>query len=295
MKSFSAKSYESEPMGLDEFMGIAGKLVDPSRPETLELMQEPLWRLARNRTLFTSRIQHDLASWRNPERLSFYTSQSCVLAKSGDLLVRFNIWPTLPDDPRRRKVLSNLLSYYDFHDHNFSFLTANVFGPGYRTRVYEYDGRGVIGYPGEQLALQDLGMHTLDFETVLLFVGGRDIHQQLPPDSLSMSVNLMLTSAESSLINQYYFDPAAARISGYVESLSTRRVNGISFASQLGDDETVQLLSEIAASHPCDRSRAEALFELEKLRPEDDAVAQVRVELQEASPLLRVLLGSGST
>ena len=42
-------------------------------------------------------------------------------------------------------ILASLLSYYDFHDHDFSFLTTNFFGPGYATDLFSYSYEDVVG------------------------------------------------------------------------------------------------------------------------------------------------------
>jgi hypothetical protein len=292
MKTFSTSEFSREPMDINEFMDLARDRVDPNRSDTLAEMSEPLWRLARNIDYLRSKISTDLSRWSSPSALSFYSAQSCLLASESNLVVRLNIWPVLPDEPRRKKVLSAVLSYYDTHDHNFSFLTANAWGPGYRTDVYEVDPSSVVGYPGEPVSIISRGTHTLDESCVLLFEARKDIHRQLPPEALSLSVNLMLTNPASGLSNQFMFDTDRSVIDGYVESFSTKRVSGVSFAGGLGGESTVVLLRSIIRKHPCARTKVEAYRQIVKLEPEALDLAELRNELAASSSLALALLKS---
>lgn len=254
-----------QPMALDEFMELARREVEPRDSTSLIGLMEPLYRLSRDKGLLSKFVNHDLATLHKGGILHFYSPQSCQLAVEDSLTVRINLWPLLPEDPRRRGILSKVLSYYDFHDHNFSFITANYFGPGYDTIMYRYDRNRIAGYPGEYVELEPLGRHTLGENTGMFYEECSDVHQQLPPSAPSASINLMLTSPQSSLVNQHYFDPATSTIVGYVESLSSKRVNGLTFAGLLGDDQTAKLLERIINTHPCIRTRVEAAWQLQKL------------------------------
>jgi hypothetical protein len=164
----------------------------------------------------------------------------------------------LPADPRRRAILADVLSYYDYHDHNFSFITANYAGPGYETDLYCYDAARITGYPNEPVALSYQGRHTLDEHTVLLYEAGKDVHRQLPPSAPSASINLMLTPPDAGLTNQLYFDVERGVIRGYVSSWSHKRVDALAFARCWHDDQTPELLQRILESHPCSRTRVAA-------------------------------------
>ncbi|MFB9288577.1 hypothetical protein ACFFTM_09420 [Pseudoduganella plicata] len=231
--------------------------MDPRDPAALLALAEPLYGLAGDPALLQRCINHSLTHWRQGSS-HFYSSQSCHLASSGPFAIRINLWPLLPVDPRRRAILADVLSYYDYHDHNFSFITANYFGPGYETEIYSYQrGTGAI-YPGQRVDLDYRGRHTLDANTVLLYEQYRDIHMQLPPARLSASLNLMMTPPDAGLTDQFYFDIARGRVRDYVASSSHKRVNALGFARHIYDAQTLALLQEILETHPCSRTRVEA-------------------------------------
>ena len=97
----------------------------------------------------------------------------------------------------------------------------------------------------------------------MLFRSGKEIHTQIPPTEVSASINLLMTETGSALQDQYYFDRDARAISGYVESVSSKRNSLFAFAHHLGDEETDGLLQSIAREFPSARTRAcayEALF-----------------------------------
>ncbi len=244
-------------VGVEELLALAQREVDPRDPSGLMALAAPLYGLASDTGLLQRCINHGLANWREGSA-HFYSSQSCHIASRGNFTIRINLWPLLPTDPRRRAILADVLSYFDYHDHNFSFITANNFGPGYETELYTYERETVVGVPGERVELAPLGRHTLDDSTVLLYEQCRDIHMQLPPASLSASLNLMLTPPSAGLIDQFYFDIAAGTLQGYVASSSHKRVDALGFARYCHDSHTLALLQQMLETHPCSRTRVEA-------------------------------------
>jgi hypothetical protein len=258
MKKYLFDRNDHAPIGLDEFYELARTEVDVKDPHSLDALALPLLRLARDETLLLQFVNRGLSDWQHPERFHFYSPQSCQMVSDGVLAVRANLWPLLPADPRRRAILADALSYFDYHDHNFSFITANVFGPGYETEMYRYDPARLVGYVGEKVELEYLGRHCLDDRTVLFYEECSDVHVQLPPAVLSASLNLMLVKPESALINQHYFDIQKREISGYVGATSDKRVNALHFARHFHDEETAELLVKILEAHPCSRTRVEA-------------------------------------
>lgn len=240
-----------------ELLDRAKREVDRRDPQTLMALAEPLYCLAQDKSLLQKYINLGLAQWQKG-LLHFYSSQSCQIASLGGFGIRINLWPLLPSDPRRRAILADVLSYFDFHDHNFSFITANYSGPGYETELYSYQRGEIAGYPGEKIKLDYQGRHCLDDKTVMLYEEFCDVHSQLPPAAPSASINLMMTTEFSGLTNQHFFDPHVGRITGYVGSFSHKRVNAIGFARHFHDDETMTLLEQILETHECSRTRVEA-------------------------------------
>lgn len=246
-------------VGVEEVLELAMRQVDPRDPAALLELAEPLYGLAGDPALLQRCINHSLTHWRGGNS-HFYSSQSCHIASRGPFVLRINLWPLLPADPRRRAILADVLSYYDYHDHNFSFITANYFGPGYATEMYAYQRGTAAIYPGRRVDLEYQGRHTLDANTVLLYEQYRDIHMQLPPARLSASLNLMMTPPDAGLADQFYFDVDKGCVRDYVASSSSshKRVNALGFARHFHDGDTLALLQEILETHPCSRTRVEA-------------------------------------
>ncbi len=94
--------------------------------------------------------------------------------------------------PERELSTVQLLSYREAHDHDFSFLTCGYYDPGYKTESYEYDGRFCVGFEGESVDMIDTGIRHLSPGTLMLYRANIDIHAQIPPPDLSVSINYIL-------------------------------------------------------------------------------------------------------
>ena len=97
--------------------------------------------------------------------------------------------------------------FYDLpHDHNFSFLTVGYLGPGYWSDYYEHDGDAHAGLDGEPVELRFVERSRLSEGRVLLYRAHRDIHVQRPPDSFSVSLNILAADPGQHWRTQYRFD-----------------------------------------------------------------------------------------
>ncbi len=256
-----------ETMTLDEYLDAVKGTVSAQDIDSVAASAPLLKRLGNNRTFVVEHLNEQLKFW-PANALPFYSVQSSILGNDGPVSVRMNIWPTIDADERRRKIQSNVYSYYDTHDHNFTFMTVGYFGAGYGTRLYEYDASQVIGYPGEKVDIRFLEETTLPVGKVMLYRPGRDIHTQLPPSEFSMSLNLMVVDAHrESLRDQYYFDIERGCIASYVESNSSKRISQVEMMRFIGDDNSVDILWSLAQRHPCPRTRLAALETLVALKP----------------------------
>lgn len=139
------------------------------------------------------------------------------------------------------------------HDHNFSFLTVGYLGPGYWSDYYECDYDRILGYPGERVDLRFVERSRLTRGKVLLYRKHRDVHRQLPPESLSVSLNILALSPAGEFQEQYTFDLAASCVTGFANPSSLEAM--IRLAGAFGGANGADLLDHVARRHPSDRMR----------------------------------------
>lgn len=249
--------YDSdETIGVKEFQAAVEAKVDPDDPATMMNVGRELVMLSNNKDLLAAGFSRQLRSWES-HSFSMYSPQSAILANFGRFIIRVNFWPVLPEDPRRRKILGQLLSYFGFHDHNFSFLTTHFFGPGYETEMYTYDYESVEGFIGEPVELSYTGRHRLSKGEIFLYEQGVDIHSQIPPEEMSGSINLMLKDPEGASIDeQYAFDVKKSQISKYIDSIGHKQNSLLGFCRSMGDETTARRVETLAATHPAKSMRS---------------------------------------
>lgn len=280
---------ESDAISLQDFQDAVEKQVDPDDPRSMMKVGREIVKLANNPHLLADGFSKQLGLWKRG-LFTLYSPQSAVLSSFGRFHVRVNFWPKLPSDPRRRTILARLLSYDRYHDHNFSFLTTNFFGPGYETELFSYDYDEVEGFLGEKVELNYEGRFKLERGNVFLFQQGIDIHSQVPPGEISGSINLMVKSARGAVPEeQYEFDVERGRLSGYVDSIVRKQSSLMGFCREFGDSETVRVVESLALSHPSKSMRATACQALAVLAPRvevRDSVLQ-RAKTDDESRLVR--------
>lgn len=258
---------DTESMSLEEYCAFVERNVDPNDLASLEESAWALKRLANNRQFLIDSFHDEIHRLQVGGEIHMYTPQSMVLYRSANYIVRANIWIEPSSDPKRRALELPVFSYQSAHDHNFDFLTVGYFGPGYETEIFEYDRRTVEGLPGEPVELAFLERTMLPSGKLMMFRGGVDVHTQLPPKALSISLNLLVQSEEKLSMQQLFFDVANSRVSHYAEDRNSHRVALLSLASRLANDETIELLKHLAAKHGCGRTRAAAYSALMGARP----------------------------
>jgi len=138
---------------LDEYLDFVSREVDPRDLTSVGASALKLRELANNRTFVTEILNRQLSI--GADALAFYSSQSAILGASQSFSVRLNVWPVVSSNPRQRKVENGVYSYWDAHDHNFTFMTVGYYGPGYETIIYEYDRDSVVGRAIHWLGLGD--------------------------------------------------------------------------------------------------------------------------------------------
>jgi len=186
-------------------------------------------------------------------RESDYNAQVVMLhGRSQKFVMRANFWPAMKDSVVRHSGTDPFF-YHIPHDHNFSFLTVGYLGPGYWSDYYEYDYGGVVGYPGEDVALRFIETARLEQGKVMLYRAHKDVHLQLPADAMSVSLNIMETSHALPFRDQYRFDVKKGRIDGILTRMALEPL--IALAAYYGGGEGTDLIAGFADSHPSDRIR----------------------------------------
>ena len=148
--------------------------------------------LGRNRDFLADRVIAALkASYADQLEINRYSAQVFLLHRGArGFYLRANLWPAATDAVTAASGAA-AFSYGIPHDHNFSFLTAGYFGPGYVSDYYDYDPEAVDGRLGEPLNLSFAGRSQLGEGKMMLYRAHRDIHSQLPPERLSVSLNIL--------------------------------------------------------------------------------------------------------
>ncbi len=197
---------------------------------------------------------------------SGYGPQAIVLSPMrGNMFLRANIWPSESDLCFRTSGAKNFV-YGIPHDHNFSFLTSGYLGPGYRSDYYEYEYGEHVGYPGETANLRFVERSALSQGKLMLYRAHRDIHSQLTPESLSVSLNVMHVDPAQHWYDQYGFDLEEERIERVLSPNSTEAFLRIAVAT--GTDAARDFAEWVGDSHPSDRLR-QASFEARALQMND--------------------------
>jgi len=228
--------------------------------EEESLLHAAAWlrRLGNNRTFLGDMLLEELKQGVDvAEDASSYGPQVVMLSGLGhEHYMRANFWPSA-DEHMFRASGSSAFAYELPHDHNFDFLTVGYFGPGYSSDYYEYDYEAVAGAIGEKAGLRFIERSTLDPGKLMLYRAHVDVHSQLPPTSLSVSINIMHAGGAQGLLDQYKFDVEKDEISGVISPGGSEVF--LRVAVGLGGEEARDLAHRFAGSHPSDRMRLVAL------------------------------------
>lgn len=231
---------------------------EPREEECLLHAARWLRRLGRNRDFLAQIMLTELeARHREEAEASSYGSQVIMLSPLGrDSFLRANIWPSRDEHVFRASGGGTFV--YDLpHDHDFDFLTYGYFGPGYWSDYYEYDYEAVTGAIGEDAGLRFVERSRLVPGKLMHYRAHRDVHAQLPPDGLSVSLNVMHAGGAQGWLDQYRFDTAAGTVSGVVGTPASQVF--LRIAVGLGNAEARDLAESFARTHPSDRMRLVAL------------------------------------
>ena len=227
---------------------------DPGCEQALATGAAALKRLANNRDFLGDLLIEQLKSrFRESTLDSGYGPQSIVLSRMrGNSFLRANIWPS-EDESSYAASGADAFVYGVPHDHNFAFLTAGYFGPGYGSDYFEYDYEEVAGWRGETADLRFIERSNLSEGKLLLYRAHRDVHSQLPPPSMSVSLNIMHIEPAQGWYDQYGFDLDSDAVTGVLNPTSTECF--LRCAVGLGGEAAVDFAAWAGRAHPSDRLR----------------------------------------
>ncbi|NHK27628.1 transposase [Parvularcula flava] len=236
--------------------------IDTTRIDSFAQAATPLYCLANNRRFLADLAIEELKqAYSDTEAVYAYTAQVMILYRTtgwqDNFFIRANIWPALTD-PIVKATGTGPFFYHRPHDHNFNFLTVGYEGPGYSSNYYEYDADKVDGYPGEHVpGLIYCGTTSLNRGRVMLYRAGVDVHDQLPPDSLSISLNIVENTARTRITDQYAFDLEKAVITQIINIAPSPAL--FSAALLLDRENTEGIVQDIAENAASGYTRFNAI------------------------------------
>jgi len=243
---------------LPECIEALGNLgFDADDPGSTRAAADWLRRLANNRDFLGDLLVDQLAGRGGEAIASGYGPQAIVLSRPQDncpnaAFLRAAIWPSPRDHVFQTSGAASFV-YGAAHDHNFDFLTVGYCGPGYESDYYEYDYAQVAGYPGEAAGLRFAGRSTLSPGKLMLYRRHVDVHSQLPPESLSVSLNVMRVDPAQGWFDQYGFDLERGTVARLLNPLASEAFLRVAAAS--GAESALDYAEWVGAHHPSDRMR----------------------------------------
>lgn len=259
--------------------------VDLTDEDSIARCTDLLAGLQRNPDFLADRVIAALkASYTDQLELNRYTAQVFLLHRSPrGFYLRANMWPSERDAAYTASGPA-AFSYGVPHDHNFHFLTAGYFGPGYISDYYDYDPEAVDGRIGEPLNLQFVERSRLAQGKLMLYRAHRDIHSQLPPESLSVSLNIMDEGEHVPWRDQYIVDLEHGTIAKRPTLTSSEML--LRCAVHLtGNGRDVA--EQFAKAHPVPRVRANAIGALAAVEEGEGRVTVLERGLGDADARVR--------
>jgi len=248
---------DDETISFEEFLHLFKDLNLPRNKSECMLQSASIFKkLSNNKTFLPDLILSDLAQNCASQSESNYTAQIFMLGRiSSHYHMRANIWPSRQDSILEDSG-EDLFAYELPHDHNFSFLTTNYWGPGYESDFYEY-GSPPVGFAGEEVDLRFIGRRQLKSGQIALYRAHIDIHRQLPPPSLSITLNIMEGSPETMFKKQLIFDRSCSMVSKVTSHNSSPAL--FDLCASLSGERAADILMYISRNHPDDLIRFQAL------------------------------------
>ncbi|MBX7495585.1 transposase [Qipengyuania sp. 6B39] len=239
---------------LDEVIDSLGDGFDPRDEKSADEAAQLLGRLGRNPDFLGDLLIERLRERHRQDYDALgYGPQAIVLSPlRGTSFLRANIWPSESEACFAASGAKSFV-YGIPHDHNFDFLSVGYFGPGYRSDYYEYDYEAVDGYVGETAQLRFIERSALHEGRLMHYRAHCDIHSQLPPEAMSVSLNIMHIAAGQGWFDQYGFDLDSCAVTGVLNPTSTEVF--LRCAVGMGGVAALELAEDFGLHHPSDRLR----------------------------------------
>lgn len=91
----------------------------------------------------------------------------------------------------------------------------------------------------------------------------------MPPAELSISINLLVPIQNAVYNQQYNFDLEQGLVSAYARGAATNMVHLIELAAEVGREDVVEPLYDIASRNPSSRVKATALASILEIAPKE--------------------------
>lgn len=254
---------EPRALSLSDYMNYIKNNLDEKSSESMLEHAWALRALANDRDFVLDAIHKHANDIADGEWKSGIGGASIILAEEEKFYLRANIW--MPSPINRLAENLNFYSYDLPHDHNFTFLTVGYMGSGYKTKLYKYDYNSVLGIEGEESGAEYCGVAQLSPGTMMLYEAGKDIHIQFPPESPSISLNLIIRPVLGQETQQYIFSRDAKIIVAGSSDTVTNRLALLDFFRDHNDRQTIAEVTRIALENRCLRTQACALSVLRDL------------------------------
>ena len=263
-----------ESLSLDDcYEQLIESRFDPTDIESFASVAPLLKKLNNNRTFLAERLIQELTSAGEQQTNNRYTPQVLMLkapSKRTNFFLRANIW-LAKEDPMLQLAGEKSFYYHVPHDHNFHFLTSGYMGPGYHSDYYEYDYFDVEGYAGEPVDLTFIERKTLSPGEVMLYRAHLDVHNQLPADELSVSLNIMPSMMFAHLRPQYIFNPECTHIERAITTSNSSTEPALHIIARCGGDPGKDFLEHLAKTSVIEEDRFRAIKAIVAVLPDGDS------------------------
>jgi hypothetical protein len=133
------------------------------------------------------------------------------------------------------------LAYELVHNHDFNLITKGIHGDGYETEIYRFDATKYVGAYDEPVDLVSQGKFKLKANSVIWYEKGFDVHVQYPPQTFSISFNVIPRS-RSKGYGQFIFDRKSNKIAEFARNGAMRTLAAMTLLCDFGVDEDTKLL-----------------------------------------------------